>query len=117
MGRMDNQRHDLLTVVVACFNEADSLPLLHPRIRRALDGLEGVASRILYVDDGSRDATWQRLQEIAAADPEVALLRLSGQGKGQQRRTAQGHGFLSDQRTAREFPCGQSLHRMGFTND
>jgi len=77
MGRMDNQRHALLTVVVACFNEADSLPLLHPRIRRALDGLEGVASRILYVDDGSRDATWQRLQEIAAADPEVALLRLS----------------------------------------
>ena len=74
---MDNRDPDLLTVVVACFNEADSLPLLHPRIRKVLDGLQGIDGRVLYVDDGSRDATWQRLCEIAAADPTVALLRLS----------------------------------------
>ena len=77
MPRMDARGHDLLTVVVACFNEADSLPLLHPRIRQVLDGLHGIDGRVLYVDDGSRDATWSRLQEIAAADPKVALLRLS----------------------------------------
>lgn len=69
--------HDLLTVVIAAFNEADSLPLLHPRIAAALDGLPGVEGRILYVDDGSHDATWAVLQRIAAADPRVALLRLS----------------------------------------
>lgn len=77
MVPMDNHGHDLLTVVVACFNEADSLPLLHPRIRQVLDGLDGVEGRILYVDDGSRDGTWELLQRIAAADPGVALLRLS----------------------------------------
>jgi glycosyltransferase involved in cell wall biosynthesis len=32
---------------------------------------------VLYVDDGSRDATWDVLCGFAAADPRVALLRLS----------------------------------------
>src|SRR3546814_16736511 len=32
---------------------------------------------MLYVDDGSRDATWAVLQRIAAADPRVSPLRPS----------------------------------------
>ncbi|KQZ60257.1 MULTISPECIES: glycosyltransferase family 2 protein [unclassified Lysobacter] len=70
---------DLLTVVVAAYNEADSLPLLQPRIAAALDAVaaDGVEGRVLYVDDGSRDGTWTVLEGIAAADPRVALLRLS----------------------------------------
>ena len=70
-------RHEQLTVVVAACNEAESLPLLHPRIRAALDALGGLRTRVLYVDDGSRDGTWDVLCRIAAADPGVALLRLS----------------------------------------
>src|SRR5690606_9623457 len=77
MQAMDGHAQDRLTVVVACFNEAASLPLLHPRLRRVLDALEGVRTQVLYVDDGSRDSTWERLRQIAAADPDVALLRLS----------------------------------------
>jgi glycosyltransferase involved in cell wall biosynthesis len=69
----------LLTVVVAAFNEEAALPLLHPRLAAVLDGLraDGVESRVLYVDDGSRDGSWRALQQIAASDPRVALLRLS----------------------------------------
>jgi glycosyltransferase involved in cell wall biosynthesis len=70
-------RHDSLTVVVAAHNEAQALPLLHPRIRAALAGLAGLRTRVLYVDDGSRDDTWRVLGQIAATDPQVALLRLS----------------------------------------
>lgn len=68
---------DRLTIVVAAFNEADSLPLLHPRIAASLDRLTDVDGRMLYVDDGSRDATWAVLQQIAAREPRVSLLRLS----------------------------------------
>lgn len=68
---------DLLTVVVAAFNEAQALPLLHPRLRAVLDGMPDVEGRVLYVDDGSGDATWNVLQRIATEDPRVALLRLS----------------------------------------
>lgn len=73
----ERHQHDQLTVVVAACNEAESLPLLHPRIRAALDGLEGLRTRVLYVDDGSHDGTWEVLCRIAAQDPEVSLLRLS----------------------------------------
>lgn len=68
-----------LTVVVAAFNEADTLPLLHPRLAAVLDGLAGdaVDGRVLYVDDGSRDGTWAVLEALAAADPRVSALRLS----------------------------------------
>jgi glycosyltransferase involved in cell wall biosynthesis len=71
---------DLLTVVIAVFNEAETLPLLHPRLSRVLDDLArnaGVDARVLYVDDGSHDASWPLLQSIAAADSRVSLLRLS----------------------------------------
>jgi polyisoprenyl-phosphate glycosyltransferase len=68
-----------LTVVIAAFNEAEALPALHPRIAAVLDGLadDGIEGRVLYVDDGSRDRTWAVLDDIAAADPRVSLLRLS----------------------------------------
>jgi glycosyltransferase involved in cell wall biosynthesis len=68
---------DQLTVVIAAYNEAESLPLLHPRIVASLDGLPHIDGRVLYVDDGSRDATWNVLQQIAAHEPRVSLLRLS----------------------------------------
>jgi polyisoprenyl-phosphate glycosyltransferase len=71
---------DLLTVVIAVYNEADTLPLLQPRLAAVLDALAvdaAVDGRVLYVDDGSSDASWRLLQEFAAVDGRVALLRLS----------------------------------------
>lgn len=76
---MRSMSRDRVTVVLAAFDEAASLPLLQPRIAAALDALQadGVDGRVLYVDDGSGDRTWPILQAIAAADPRVSLLRLS----------------------------------------
>ncbi len=68
---------DALTVVVAAHDEREALPLLHPRILAALDRLQGVDGRVLYVDDGSSDGTWPLLQTFAAADTRVSLMRLS----------------------------------------
>ena len=71
---MDARRS--LTVVVAAYNEEAALPLLHPRIVAALEALE-LDARFLYVDDGSRDRTWEVMCGLAAQDPRVGLLRLS----------------------------------------
>ncbi len=68
-----------LTVVIAACNEADVLPALQPRIAAALDAAErdGLEARLLYVDDGSQDATWPVMHDLASRDPRIALLRLS----------------------------------------
>ncbi len=75
--------HETITVVVAAYNEVDALPRLHPRIMAALDAIapdatgRAINARVLYVDDGSTDATWTVLQGIANGDARVSLLRLS----------------------------------------
>ena len=55
---------DRLTVVVAAFNEAEALPVLHPRIAAVLDGLRGerIDGRGLVVDAGSSDGPGAALQ-------------------------------------------------------
>jgi len=62
--------------VVPCFNEVDALPLFHPRLVQALDSLE-MTWRILYVDDGSTDATFAALEALVGADSRVTAMRLA----------------------------------------
>ena len=66
-----------LTILVAAFNEQEALPLLHPRIRAELERMPEIDGDVLYVDDGSSDATWEVMQHLAATAPNVAALRLS----------------------------------------
>ena len=65
-----------LTIVIAAYNEEAVLPVMHPRLSAVLDGVDADC-RVLYVDDGSRDRTWEVLLDLAARDPRVSLLRLA----------------------------------------
>jgi glycosyltransferase involved in cell wall biosynthesis len=69
-------RTQSLTVVIAAHNEEAALPILHPRLMRVLDGLD-LETRVIYVDDGSRDGTWELLRRFAEADPRVGVVRLA----------------------------------------
>ncbi|MEP7106049.1 MAG: glycosyltransferase family 2 protein [Chloroflexota bacterium] len=62
-----------LSVVIPIYNEEENVPRLHEELRAALDRLER-PFEIVYVDDGSRDASPQRLSEIAAVDPHVRVV-------------------------------------------
>lgn len=66
-----------LIVVVPAFNEGSGLRALQDRLLPVLDGLDGLQTAILYVDDGSRDDTWAVMRELAEADARVETLRLS----------------------------------------
>jgi glycosyltransferase involved in cell wall biosynthesis len=65
-----------ISVVVPMFNEADVLAIFHRRLRTALapwaDRLE-----VVYVDDGSTDASVEVIKKLRLADPAIALVRLS----------------------------------------
>ena len=71
-----------LYIVVPCYNEEEVLPLTVPKFLAKLQhlaqhGLASSDSRLLLVDDGSRDRTWHLISSYAANDPRVAGLRLS----------------------------------------
>lgn len=66
-----------LTVVVPAFNENEGLREFHRRLSAVLDGMPGLDSAVLYVDDGSRDDTFAIMCDLRAGDPRVATLRLA----------------------------------------
>ena len=66
----------LLSVVVPCYNEEDSIPEFHRRMSAAARAT-GLAYEIVYVDDGSSDRSWAVMTALAAADPAVLGVKLS----------------------------------------
>lgn len=65
-----------LSVVVPAHNEADCLGSLIPRLTKVLEE-SGREWQIVFVDDGSVDATWPLMKEAAGRDPRIRALRLS----------------------------------------
>ena len=63
----------MLTVIVPVKNEADNILPLIGEIRTAL--ANGPAYEILYVDDGSTDATLDRLAEARRETPQLRVIR------------------------------------------
>ena len=60
----------ILWIIVPCYNEEAVLPITAPLFLQKLSGLiaeKKVAeeSRILFVNDGSKDKTWEIIRELA----------------------------------------------------
>ena len=69
-----------LTIVVPCYNEADILPRTARRLLDLLTEMQDALhpdSRILCVDDGSRDATWDVIRQLRSADQRIAGISLA----------------------------------------
>jgi glycosyltransferase involved in cell wall biosynthesis len=63
-----------VSVIVPLYNEEESVGPLHEAIVGALGPL-GMEYEILFVDDGSRDATFRKASEIARADPRLRVIK------------------------------------------
>lgn len=64
----------VLWIVIPCYNEQEVLPITAPMFLEKInqlqqDGLIDKESRILFVNDGSKDRTWEIIQSLAAEDP------------------------------------------------
>jgi glycosyltransferase involved in cell wall biosynthesis len=64
-----------VSVLVPVLDEAETVEELGVRVAAVLDSL-GSRFEILFVDDGSRDGTLDRLAELAAGDPHVRVISL-----------------------------------------
>lgn len=72
---VDGTRYSL-SVVVPVYNEEAVVPDFHRRLAAVLDGMEADAE-IVYVNDGSGDATMALLSELHDTDARVAVVDLS----------------------------------------
>ena len=71
-----------LYIVIPCYNEQEVLPLTAPLFLRKLDQLAEAGkiardSRVLFVNDGSKDNTWAIIQDLASRDPRYTGICLS----------------------------------------
>lgn len=63
----------ILWIVIPCYNEEQVLPITAPLFLKKINdlaaaGLISEKSRVLFVNDGSRDATWSLIQKFASED-------------------------------------------------
>src|SRR5258708_33350118 len=69
-----------LSIVVPLYNEAAGLPILHERIGELAKNLRqryGLACEVIYVDDGSADATLAIARSLAPVALDVQVVSLS----------------------------------------
>ena len=64
-----------LSVIVPFYNEEDNVGPLYARLTESAAAL-GLSYELLFVNDGSGDATEQRLRDLAATDRRVVVINL-----------------------------------------
>ena len=67
----------LVSVIVPCYNEEEVIVETNHEIVATLAAIQGIDFEIIYVDDGSRDATPEMLGAIQAADKRARVVLLS----------------------------------------
>ncbi len=63
-----------ISIVIPLYNEEESLPELHDWIKKVMDA-NGYSYEILFVDDGSKDKSWQVIEGLATKNPNVKALQ------------------------------------------
>ena len=66
-----------VSILVPCFNEAQSLELLYNEIVRVISTLEDYRWEILFVNDGSRDNTIEVIKRLREKDGRISYVDLS----------------------------------------
>ena len=64
----------VLYIVIPCYNEEKVLPITAPMFLKKITDLSAAGkispdSRVLFVNDGSRDNTWNIIRELSESDP------------------------------------------------
>jgi len=95
------EKGNILYIVVPCYNEEEVLPETSRRLAEKLSALTeagtiSAESRILFVDDGSRDKTWKMIGQLVEADERFCGVKLS-RNRGHQ------NALLAGLMTAKEF--------------
>ncbi|HNQ79680.1 MAG: glycosyltransferase [Acidobacteriota bacterium] len=73
--RKNDPEHPQVSIVVPFYNEEGNVEEMHRRLKAVLEQT-GRTCEIIYVDDGSRDRTYEMLRAIYQRDPAVRVIKL-----------------------------------------
>lgn len=68
---------NLISVVVPCYDEEESLPLFYNKVSQVLTDMEDVNYELLFINDGSKDHTLSLLKEFSESDEKVKYISFS----------------------------------------
>lgn len=71
--RLYNVRSKDVSIIIPVYNEEGNIPLLHERIQQVMEK-QPFSYEIIYVDDGSRDATFVQLKRLVMLDEHVQII-------------------------------------------
>ena len=79
---MNREQNPTVYLVIPCYNEEEVLPETVGRLTQKLDamraaGLANEHSRMLLVDDGSKDRTWELIARLNSENPYVEGVKLA----------------------------------------
>jgi dolichol-phosphate mannosyltransferase len=66
-----------ISIVIPAHNEEGNVALVHQKIKEVFDGLSNYDFEIIFVNDGSRDNTQQKLEELSRQYDEVKFIEFS----------------------------------------
>ena len=68
---------DIISIIVPCHNEEEMVPIFHKEIAAVSEQIPDAAFELIFVNDGSKDATLAELKRLAALDERVHYLSFS----------------------------------------
>ncbi len=74
--RVRSEAPESMSIVAPAYNEASVISIFHERLAAVMAGL-GTAWEVVYVNDGSTDATLATLLALSADDPHITVVSLS----------------------------------------
>lgn len=72
-------KQNKIAIILPCYNEEEVLPLTYRKLQKIIVELskEDAQTNLVFVDDGSRDATWQLIEQMCKEDTHVSGIKLS----------------------------------------
>lgn len=66
-----------ISIIIPAYNEEEALPPLYERIKKLMDTMEKYEFEILFVNDGSKDSTLQKIKELRQEDERINYVDFS----------------------------------------
>ena len=68
---------DKISIIVPCYNEQEAIPIFYDAIAKTAGEMPQVRLEVLFVNDGSRDASLMEMKKLAERDDRVKYVSFS----------------------------------------